>query len=313
MKKKSNSFKLQAREDCFSWVKVLEVVRENPIPCLALVVSIISCWFASMSLKAQNENFELRNRPYIEIVNSNFRILSTGRYAWRNPLGPEPEFQLLWPVINHGPVPATISSIRIQAHRSLDKLKTEGIQIGPNEADRRWANWDIFPMLGYERNLDGRFRATSAFLNLEDVKRLFNIDLDKKQIVGEKEYREGIFNSDYLRESNNSLNNKSNFFILIQIKYYALGEIGRKKPYYYWVILEHHNREFIQLESGVHEAIKLSSNPKYEMEIGDVKAMYYGRLVSISDEKVATPPTVGVRAFNHQQNATGEPTNAGEM
>ena len=97
----------------------------------AVVIGFITLMFNGLGTLWQKENFELRNRPYIQILDQEFKLSITNIFRMNGPK-PEPAFEFVWPLINHGPTPATIHDILIKGHSDKTKLiSPEAISIGP--------------------------------------------------------------------------------------------------------------------------------------------------------------------------------------
>jgi hypothetical protein len=215
--------------------------------------------FVALNVKWQIDNFELRNRPYLQFLEPGFIIQMTGLFRM-NDGKPEPALKLEWPAINHGPVPATIKDIRIKGHPERGKVaSSEAISIGPYAQDRKeqWISYDIFPSAGKEiQNI--RKHQTYFYFNTGDMKRLFGIDLSENEIIkgaSSSQGDPGLFNSPYLSNHKNDV--LSNFFLIFQIEYYALGETAKgKPPYHYWVIFHYQNGIWSSVESGTRQKIK---------------------------------------------------------
>ena len=100
-----------------------------------------------------------------------------------NDTTPEPAFEFVWPLINHGPTPATINDILIKGHPDIAALTgPAAISLGPYWEDRlsQWRTQDVFmPVNGQTNTLS---RLLFFYLNVGEVKKLFGVDLNEKQI-----------------------------------------------------------------------------------------------------------------------------------
>ena len=229
----------------------------------AVIIAFVTLLFVGMGNLWQKQNFELRNRPYIQILDEKFDLRMTGSYRWVNESNPEPTFLLSWSLINHGPVPARIESIRIQGHSEKKKIGTlEAISIGPYENDRlsQWTSPDIFPASSNEVS-SVHSREVEFFLGADDAENLFGISLNKKKIFENEQFKIGKFDSPYLKSMTGR--KFKTFYMLVQLEYHALGETGKEKnPYWYWVLLEHQDGRFVSVDSGISEVIKASKRSK---------------------------------------------------
>jgi len=218
-------------------ISLCALLRPKNIQTVA-IIGFLTLMLNGLGVLGEKENFELRNRPYIQIVDSSLKIFPTKIYRLNGPK-PEPAFLLELLLANHGPVPASVRKILIKGHAEIDKVTSEeGVSIGPNAVDKekQWKNFDIFPKFSEQiANIwpDWRF----FYFNVGDVRKLFGMELDESEITKSAQPSPsglGLYNSPYLLEHAKKI--ASDFFVIIQLEYNALGERNKKAPYYYWVI-----------------------------------------------------------------------------
>jgi hypothetical protein len=232
--------------------KIDWTVLEKVILLGTFIVISIGTVNQCSSVRDQKNNFILRNRPYVQVVEEDFKIKATGRYRI-NSDNNNPEIELIFtiPFMNHGPVPASIESVDVYIHHELKKIEAdEGVLIGQQQKDDK--NLDIFPYLS-----DGvknvRSSKRKVYLNVHDAQNLFKEEIDKNKIMETKDkndeladiplsnYLDGLFSHDEF----------SDFFVAVQIKYTALGEAASLKPFFYWVIFKMVNDPFDDLRGVV--------------------------------------------------------------
>lgn len=232
----------------------------------ATLIALGALLFVGLGTLWQKEDFESRNRPYIQILNSPFKIKITGNYRWSNKESPEPEFLLSWGLVNHGSMPAHFEEIVIKGHANEDKLKTaEAIRIGPDDSDRarQWVSQDVFP---FHMSSDAHLREVNFFLNTEDVKKLFSLELDGKEIIkNNKQLEGGQYSSPYL--SSMADNKFKDFYLIIKLKYHALADIKKEKnPYQYWEVFRYKEGNYYPIDSGIST---MTERPKIPQEISE--------------------------------------------
>lgn len=220
----------------------------------AVLISFAAFIFVGVNTLEQKQNFELRNRPYIQIADSSLKIFPTNSYRLNGPK-PEPKFLFKLSLANHGPVPASIQEVLIKGHNEVGKvISGESIFIGPNAEDKekQWKNFDIFPKFS-EEMANVWSDDNSFYFNVGDVQKLFGMILDEKEIIKNAQITPespNLYVSPYLFKQAGKI--VSDFFIIIQLEYNALGERNKKSPYYYWVIYKFHSNDnsFTFVESG---------------------------------------------------------------
>lgn len=221
----------------------------------AVSIAFITLLFVGLGILWQKQNFDLRNRPYINVAPSDIKL--TGLYIVRSSkIGPEPEFTLELRFINQGPVPATIGNIIAYGQKDKQKLLLgKGVLLGPSLKDKQnqWSNADVFPFIAVESGIKEPKLTRTFYLGTSDIFSVFSRELSIVAITKDATLVEGtgnFYNSPFLKELSSTL--LGSYYLLIQVEYYGLGEQDkRKEPYWYWIVFKRDEKGFTFECSGV--------------------------------------------------------------
>jgi hypothetical protein len=187
-------------------------------------------------------NFDLSNRPLLEILGPSMDIVDTDKNA---PRGEAPELLFAFPylLINHGKLPAHVRNIDCLF---LDSGEKRPIHAMPYQEDRHWKNFDVFPSIQPYLYL----RRSYAFVNVNDLKDVMQLDDDfYKEIVGRdsvfwKQEKDGIVASFKTK--------MKQFFLILQIEYDKLRENNvSDSAYFYSVKFRVDNELKCQFEESI--------------------------------------------------------------
>ena len=231
----------------------------------SVLISFGAFIFVGLNALWQKDNFDLRNRPYLQITDHDFRLSAMHDFRM-NGGNPEPKFFFEFQVLNHGAVPATITTITMQVHPDIAKLGSkEAIYVGPYSQDKiqQWKNIDVFPYLDSEFTNQTRI-SRQFFLGVPDLQKLkVNPELVQSYtdyVTQNTIQNDGIYKINTIQHGLG--HDFCEHYILIQFEYFALGEQSkRKEPYWYWAIYKSRHGErggtdFAFVESGTEQKIK---------------------------------------------------------
>lgn len=202
-----------------------------------VIIAAAALLFTGMTILFQGFEFELRNRPYLRIIDAKLNL--TTAVFRPTSTGPEPQFEISMNFVNHGAIPGTVTEVTIVAHPEWNKVFTQ--EAIPFATDLRdWVRVDIFPYLGNAKHDQWLLKRT-FFLNLEHARK---IGIEHVAKVEKPNPLQELFHVTSLP-----------FYCAFQIKYFALNEVDKKRPYWYWILCQYKEGSFHFIDSGVDKRI----------------------------------------------------------
>lgn len=211
-------------------MKIKNVIHFAPvIIALTAVIGLLysSCYQFPTTIKNSDRQFELINRPFVEITAP---VISIGGKALGRGGGiiPEIQFNIVIGFVNHGKLPAYIKQVDC-IFESTDESEVCIAMPYPIDKERQWGNFDIFP---YINEKDTRVMSINPFINILDMRRVMRLDENFANNIASSSSKFWLQNDQDIRKE--IIQQMKMFFLIIQIEYYKLGDRGQKaKTYYY--------------------------------------------------------------------------------
>jgi len=227
----------------WNWTAVIAIVA-----IASLIITYIQTnKHFDITLKETQKQFELANRPFIELVNPRFLCgknsvdkniyLNKGKY-------PEVAFKVYIALINHGHLPAYVKNIECIIENLDDPLEYCLAGPYPGDKENQWGNFDVFP---YKEGREYGNTKT-PFLNTNDIARIMGVKQNFKEVLLDKENE--FWKNDETKICEDIEKELGEFYIYFQIRYYKMGVNYQKaQPYFYSV-------KFKRLSNGENVFIK---------------------------------------------------------
>jgi len=192
---------------------------------IIIAVAAIAGPIASILLSSRQ--FELANRPFLEIIDPSVSIQST---SLDRGILPEVIFDVEFHLINHGSLPAHVK----RTESFFQSLGEDAIcQAMSDEEDKeeQWHNFDIFPYI--EGVSYGK--KTEPLINVKDVKNVMNLNKTFYENIKDKNYK--FWNTNTEPTMKQRIKKQVNaFYLILQIEYYKMGDnYNDATPYFYSV------------------------------------------------------------------------------
>ena len=195
------------------------------IAAFAIIGFIASSMQFRDTLENSNKQFELMNRPFIEITV--LPIAMAGVALGRGAL-PEIAFTIESRFINHGKLPAFIKKVDC-LFESIDEKEICIAMPYPGDMERQIGNIDVFPYIcdQYVQRIN-----ISPLINTNDIKRIMKIEDSFAIHIADK--KSEFWTKDYNEIKKETIKHIKPFFVILQIEYYKMGDNKTNaKPYYY--------------------------------------------------------------------------------